>query len=166
MNEMIGTLLDFTRLRFQAPCRSRSPIPISTSFRERSSRNYAQVTVREKSSFPSAEPSRCMGCTSHRPNLHELGRERADTWEPGSPVWISVSGDARDVVIAVSNRGERIPPEHAERLFDLFRQEDMGRRGVGLGLFIVREIVRGTVGVDSTNEMVTFEAKIPRTPPS
>jgi signal transduction histidine kinase len=54
----------------------------------------------------------------------------------------------------VSDTGEGIPPEHQERIFEKFYRVPGGRGGgVGLGLYISREIVQahgGDMGVIST----------------
>ena len=80
-----------------------------------------------------------------------------------------MTGNDDEVVIRVSNRGAPIAPELAERLFEPFKQDDAGgfgvRRGLGLGLFIVREIVRahgGVVDVHAGNGLVIFTARLPR----
>jgi signal transduction histidine kinase len=69
----------------------------------------------------------------------------------------------------VSNRGPVIPPELVDRLFEPFHQGDdsggNGRRGLGLGLFIVREIVRahgGMIDVRSAGDLTTFAVTLPR----
>ena len=45
------------------------------------------------------------------------------------------------VEIAVTDRGIGIPPEHRERVFDRFHQANEAGRGMGLGLYISRQIV-------------------------
>ena len=58
------------------------------------------------------------------------------------------------VRLEVEDAGEGIPAEHQERIFERFYQVPGERRGgVGLGLYISREIVRahgGAIGVDSS----------------
>jgi len=168
MNEMIGTLLDFTRLRFHGS------LPIAR----------ARIGLDELSRDVVAELR-----AAHRGREIELstsGNLRGE-WDPGrlaqlftnlvanalthgekgSPVWVSVVGDQDPVDVSVSNRGAPIAPALAERLFEPFRQgDDSARRGLGLGLFIVREIVRahgGTIDVRSGDGLVTFAATLPRT---
>jgi signal transduction histidine kinase len=89
-----------------------------------------------------------------------------------SPVRVALAGEDDVVRLSVSNRGPAIPPELVERLFEPFQQgaESDGnlRRGLGLGLFIVREIVRahgGTIEVRSGDELITFAVTLPRTAP-
>jgi len=52
--------------------------------------------------------------------------------------------------ISVSDEGPGVPPQHRERVFEPFYRLDGQSRGVGLGLNLVREIVRlhgGSVGI-------------------
>lgn len=84
-------------------------------------------------------------------------------------VTIDVSADA--TVIAVTNRGETIPPERLARLFERFYRADAGPRageGSGLGLAITKSIAEahaGTVSVHSGDGLTRFELRIPREGP-
>jgi hypothetical protein len=79
------------------------------------------------------------------------------------------------VVLRVHNKGEHIPENALKRIFEpMVRQptqdgSDTNRTGMGLGLYIVREIVTahgGTIGVTSTEQDGTaFTVKLPRHPP-
>jgi len=90
------------------------------------------------------------------------------------PVTVSVVGEADAVRIQVHNTGEPIPAGLLGRLFQpLQRGEDStdnSRRSIGLGLYIVDQIVRahgGTVGVrSSAEEGTTFQVRLPRMPSS
>jgi hypothetical protein len=81
-----------------------------------------------------------------------------------------------DVVLRVTNQGVPIPAEMQDSIFDPFVSADAAsssaptKTGLGLGLFIVREIVNGhegTVEVASTeSEGTTFTVRLPRVPRS
>jgi phosphoserine phosphatase RsbU/P len=86
-----------------------------------------------------------------------------------SPVRVVLAGEAETVRLSVTNRGRVIPPELIERLFEPFQQgtdgASSGRGKLGLGLFIVREIVRahgGTIDVRSADDLTTFAVGLPR----
>ena len=92
---------------------------------------------------------------------------------PGSPVQVSATGNDGVVTLAVHNRGKSIPPALQQVLFEPFRRGDReatgkGASGLGLGLYISREIVRahgGTIEVASGDaEGTTFTVRLPRTP--
>jgi signal transduction histidine kinase len=84
---------------------------------------------------------------------------------------VRVDGVAHDSVkLSVTNSGA-IPEEMIPHVFDPFRRKStqQGREsGLGLGLFIVRQIVEahgGTVEVHSLEEgETTFSVSIPRRP--
>jgi signal transduction histidine kinase len=74
-----------------------------------------------------------------------------------------------DVDIAVENHGPGIPPEEIEHLFERFMRTARARRshvrGLGVGLYIARELVvahQGRIWVESTpGEKTTFHVSLP-----
>jgi two-component system, sensor histidine kinase and response regulator len=91
--------------------------------------------------------------------------------DPTGPVTVHMEGtSAREVILTVANSGT-IPPEIVKHLFDPFRggQRPAGRtEGLGLGLYIVHQIVKahgGRVDVDTGREHRTIlRVSIPRGP--
>jgi signal transduction histidine kinase len=93
---------------------------------------------------------------------------------PEGPVDLSVTSEGRStVVLSVHNAGAPIPPDLLPTIFDPLKRyatrESAAQRtpgSIGLGLYIVREIVvakGGTVTVNSTaEEGTTFTVRIPR----
>ncbi|MCY1078571.1 PAS domain-containing sensor histidine kinase [Archangium lansingense] len=87
----------------------------------------------------------------------------------GTPIQVRIDGEGAQVVLEVVNQGHPIPPELLPRIFEPFtRASDGGNalKGVGLGLFIVHEIVaahRGHIDVHSSAETGTvFQVSLPR----
>jgi signal transduction histidine kinase len=76
------------------------------------------------------------------------------------------------IEIAVADRGEGIPPEHAEHVFDRFVQLDSGNTrkvgGFGLGLYVVRQVCEAlgaTVRLESVPDAgSTFTVEVPVVP--
>jgi two-component system, sensor histidine kinase and response regulator len=89
--------------------------------------------------------------------------------DPDAPVEVQLDGTEHEaVVLCVANKGT-IAPELSEHLFDPFRggQRAAGRsEGLGLGLYIVYQIVKahcGRVEVQSgTDNRTTFRVSVPR----
>lgn len=87
--------------------------------------------------------------------------------DPLGPIQISARAvDAGEVVLEVRNQGH-IPDDVRPHLFEALRRGDTrSTDGVGLGLYIVDQIVRahgGRMEVDSApSEGVTFRARLPR----
>jgi signal transduction histidine kinase len=69
-------------------------------------------------------------------------------YAPNAPVKISLKMQGERVFLTVSDRGPGISPEHQKKVFDRFERATSSRNvsGLGLGLFIVREIVEGHEG--------------------
>jgi signal transduction histidine kinase len=85
---------------------------------------------------------------------------------PASPIEVSWRGEGEEAVLRVKNAGNPIPPEQFPTIFEPLVQLSDRTRGIGLGLFISREIVRahgGTLEVASDAERGTvFEVRLPR----
>jgi PAS domain S-box-containing protein len=89
---------------------------------------------------------------------------------PEGPILVRCLGESERQVLEISNPGTPIPGHLLGTLFDPFRQALPGRggrgHGLGLGLFIVRELVEahgGHVEVRSTQEDgTTFVVVLPR----
>jgi signal transduction histidine kinase len=88
--------------------------------------------------------------------------------QPRTPVRITVRDAGPQVVLEVHNTGMPIPPQFLPRIFEPFRQGEarLSSRGLGLGLYIVAEVVKahgGTVEARSTaEEGTTFTVRLPR----
>ncbi|GAC1594110.1 MAG: hypothetical protein NVS4B10_01430 [Myxococcales bacterium] len=86
----------------------------------------------------------------------------------GTPIEVRLTGAAGSATACVHNQGQPIPPELLSVIFDPFRRARRADHpsGLGLGLYIVREIVAahgGTVGVESAaGAGTTFCVKLPR----
>jgi signal transduction histidine kinase len=88
-------------------------------------------------------------------------------------VQVTVQDLGPEVVLRVTNQGASIPSALQESIFDPFVHQETEsptstKKGLGLGLFIVKEIVtghQGTVEVASTEaEGTTFTVRLPRSP--
>ena len=92
-----------------------------------------------------------------------------------SPVTLTAEGEADAIVLKVGNAGDPIPPDALQAIFEPLIQapnasSDMHERSktsLGLGLFIVREIVlshAGSIAVESSMDAGTvFTIRLPRT---
>lgn len=88
---------------------------------------------------------------------------------PGTPIRVKTVAEGGQVVLSVGNEGPPIPMHVLPNLFEpMTRGTDAGgeRRSIGLGLFIVDQIVRahgGGVEVESTGDAgTTFRVRLPR----
>jgi signal transduction histidine kinase len=147
--------------------------------------DFHELCVRVLSSLSSVHPE--------RPVTYRRGEEARGRWDPDRleevlenllvnalkygaadrPVYVGWYGEATELVLKVHNDGPPIPAAVLPHVFDPFRRgEEHGvRDSLGLGLFIVRQIVAahgGRVDVRSDRETGTtfvvrlpFEARVP-----
>jgi NtrC-family two-component system sensor histidine kinase KinB len=90
---------------------------------------------------------------------------------PGGSVVARLRGTGDGARFEVQDTGEGIPPQYQDRIFDRFFQVPGAHRGgVGLGLYISREVVRahgGEMGATSrVGEGSTFWFTLPASPPA
>lgn len=118
-----------------------------------------------------AENAHVPGDTERLRQVFENVISNAVKYSPeGEPVTISVSGDATEVRIAVSDRGIGVPEEEIQFLFDRFSRGSNAKgsaiKGTGLGLYLAGSLVRnhgGRIEVKSRlNEGSTFTVVLPR----
>jgi signal transduction histidine kinase len=99
--------------------------------------------------------------------LSNLALNALNHGSEGQPVTIRVGGQSQSVIVSVHNLGNPIPHDDFTTLFDPFRQQPAAPGGsLGLGLYIVREIVRehgGTLSVESSAaDGTTFRLELPK----
>lgn len=85
--------------------------------------------------------------------------------ERGAPVRVRVSGTEIALRLEVENRGPPLPSEILPHLFEPFRRGRSDGPGLGLGLFIVREIALahgGGVASRAADGAIVFEVWLPR----
>jgi signal transduction histidine kinase len=93
--------------------------------------------------------------------------------DPHHAVTVDVASDDREATLAVNNQGVPISADFLKVMFEPFRRDvprhDRSPHGLGLGLYIVHQIVRahhGDVRVESNAEKgTTFTICLPRAEP-
>jgi PAS domain S-box-containing protein len=168
MLEMIATLLDFSESRFKGALPI-SPVPM----------DLHEVTRAVVQEALAANPGRDVelavrGDGGGRWDPARMGQVvsnlvvNAITYgAPAVPVRVSLDGDGEELRLRVWNGGAPIPPDLLPVLFEPFRRGGESRgRGLGLGLYIVKQIVvahGGDVDVQSTSGGgTTFAVRLPR----
>lgn len=87
---------------------------------------------------------------------------------PDMPIALGLAGIPTSVTLSVTNRGPTLAAAERARLFEPFTRGPDGLRpgkGLGLGLYIAREIVAahaGTIAVDSSDGTTVFTVQLPR----
>jgi len=170
MKRMIADVLDFTRGRLGGG------IPLSAK-----PTDFGRICHDTVTELRTAHPSRKI--------VMETSGDVLGVWDPDriaqvisnlignavqygiDPVFVRLHGESDEVVLAVNNQcaGEPLPAEFLPQLFDPFRRGapvEHTHAGLGLGLYIVSEIVRAhgaTIEVaSSAEEGITFTSHWPR----
>ncbi len=169
---LVDDLLDVSHIRFgELPLRfeetdladlTREAI---ASLREEVERSGSQLTVRAEAPVQGRwDPVRIEQVIANLLlNAAKFGR--------GKPITVSVDGDPDRARVAVADEGVGIAPEHHERIFERFERAIAtgGAVGLGLGLYIARQIVQAHGGAillrSSVGAGSTFTVDLPRAPP-
>ena len=169
LNRMVSDLLDFSRGRLG------DPMPIAAA-----AANLGQLVNEVVDEVQTANPLSIVDFDSSGDLEGYWDVERlkqvvsnlllnAIQHGTGKEVRVTATGEEDSVVIAVRNEGPPIPKALQATMFDPLVQgktTDPARVGLGLGLFIVNEIVaahHGTIAVTSTQKHGTkFTVRLPR----
>ena len=90
---------------------------------------------------------------------------------PDTPVRVDVIGEENDIRIVVANNGDVIAPSEIEQIFEPLKRGTETEEGyeeenhLGLGLYIVREVVKahgGEIDVCSKQGETAFSVRLPR----
>jgi signal transduction histidine kinase len=170
MNRLVTDLLEFTRTRFgdSIPI---TPAPMDAmhmvediAAEIRSSYEGTQVNVQFQ-----GDTRGSWDCERLTQAVMNLVSNAVHHGAEGTPIDISVIGDADDVAISIRNQGPPIPANQMGRIFDAMKElqspSGKDRRHLGLGLYIVDKIVRahgGSVHVESGEGATVFSVQLPR----
>jgi signal transduction histidine kinase len=87
--------------------------------------------------------------------------------EPGTKVAVRVYEQEQDSMLVVHNSGAPVPEKLRTSLFHPFRRDRQARGGLGLGLYITRELIKAHGGeisfASSVQHGTTFTVRLPRT---
>jgi signal transduction histidine kinase len=171
MAELIATILDFARIRFH------EALPITRS--DMCLGELCRQVIDETLAGHPARRIELDECEDARGSWDRARLAQVVTnllvnalthGDPRSPVRLQLGGDARFVTLDVINRGAPIPEARVKQLFDPFVQGDgedplAPRRGLGLGLYIAKQIVdshQGTLAAFSRDGETTFSLALRR----
>ncbi|WNG46572.1 PAS domain-containing protein [Archangium minus] len=172
MSRMITDLLDFTRARMG------SGLPL-----QRRPGELVELVRATLEEFEVTHPGRIVLSPGRGPYTGEWDPDRlaqvvsnlvGNALQHGAenlPVEISLREENETFVLSVRNQGPPIPEELLPHIFDPFRRAaSSSRQGLGLGLYIVQQIVLahgGSITVDSNAASgTTFTVRLPRGPTS
>jgi signal transduction histidine kinase len=172
LDGLIDDLLDLTRIRAKRFRLDTAPVDLAAVVREVLDHHRAEVLA-VGCTLSVETPAPVHGSWDRR-RLEQVVANlltNAVKYAPGSPIEVRVHGGEAEATIAVRDHGPGIPVEHQERIFRPFERAPRARggpAGLGLGLYIVRQIVEahgGSVTLASApGRGTTFTVTLPRTP--
>ena len=173
--EMVDTLIDVSRIEREEAQRLLQIQALDLRELATSSVEVLRLAAHKKNVALHLDfPATGMGLEGDVNLLQQVLRKLVDNavkYSPaGARVLIRGRADGDDVALEVEDFGVGIPPEHLPRIFEKFYMVDGGisRRvgGTGVGLYLVREIVRmhhGSVAVRSNpGQGSVFSVRLPR----
>jgi PAS domain S-box-containing protein len=175
MRRMVDQLLDFTTIRFGGghlplqPASTDLARVVHLVLQEEAAQGSADITL-----TVTGDPVGTWDPDRMAQLLSNLVGNAVQHRTPGTPVHIEIDGvDPARLVLAVHNRGV-VPPQVQPHIFEPFGSRHGKRRGrssgLGLGLFISREIVSahgGLIALASDAEGGTiFSVELPRNIPA
>jgi phosphoserine phosphatase RsbU/P len=169
MQRMIDDVLDLTRSRLGGG------LPIA-----RISLSLEQVCTQAVDELREGHPSVQIAFRSSGDTLGQFDGDRVmqlsanlignaiEHGAPHAPVDVTIEGRDGEVSLRVENKGAPIPAPLLASLFDPFRRgRTNGSTGLGLGLFIVKQIVDGhdgSIHVESDDASTRFFVSLPKAP--
>jgi signal transduction histidine kinase len=177
--EMVDTLIDVSRLEQESAARSLQMQTLDLRQLSESSVEPLRVVAERKGIDLGLDfPAEDLLVQGDRGLLHQVVRKLVDNAlkysSSGGRIVVRGLVQGSDLALEVEDSGIGISPEHQTRIFEKFYVVDGGmtRRvgGAGMGLYLVREIVRlhnGSVEVRSRpGQGSVFAVRLPRKPPA
>ncbi len=171
LGELLDDLLDVSRIRAGRLELRPEPLDLAQVARETVDR-HASLIARTGAQIELAAPCPVLGRWD-RLRMEQVVANlvsNACKYGRGRPVRVSIADELRQAAIVVADEGIGIAPEDRQRIFERFERAavDPNRPGMGLGLWIVRQIVTacgGTIDVESeVGRGSTFTVRLPREP--
>jgi len=177
MKMMVEDILDFTRTALGVP------LPVALR-QENIGEIAAHIVAEVKAIHPEREIQfACQGTLTGQWDAPRIGQMLSNLianalqhGQSGTAVNVHINGKADEVEMIVHNEGAPIPEEVQKTLFTPLRhgsakeQRDSGSSGLGLGLYIAREIAlahEGSIELTSTAAAGTaIRVRLPRAPHS
>ena len=170
LEELINEFFDITRFNLQSLVLNQSKIDLSLMLRQMADEFYPMLIPKGRKAVVHVPENLVL--TGDADKLARvfnniLKNAIAYSYE-NSVIDISAERQDKTAVITFSDRGDPIPPQKLDTIFEKFYRLDSARSadtgGAGLGLAIAKEIVTahgGMISAESKPEYTVFTVKLP-----
>lgn len=165
LNAVVNNLMTMRRLESERVWPATSPVDLGELVRtlvgelkDLAPARALELDLADDVGEVSADPSRL------RQVLANLIVNAARYSPAGAPIALLVGRDERGAFVTVRDDGEGIPEAYAERVFDKFTRLNEEGAGLGLGLFVSRELMRSMDGdllLENATRGATFTCVLP-----
>jgi PAS domain S-box-containing protein len=171
LTQLVETLLDVSRISSGSFRLAPTRFDLADAIRDVVDR-FREPAVRAGSSLSATVPAHVEGCWD-RLRVEQIATNlvaNALKYAAGSPVEVELRPDTTHVTLEVRDRGPGIPEEAIGRIFERFERaaSEKNYGGLGLGLYVTREIARAHGGtVDAENRQgggARFMVRLPLEP--
>ena len=170
LEELINEFFDITRFNLQSLVLNKGKINLSLMLRQMADEFYPMLVPKgRKADVHVPEDLTLTGDADKLARVFNNILKNAIAYSfENSVIDISAIRQDKNIVITFTDRGEPIPPQKLDTIFEKFYRLDSSRSsntgGAGLGLAIAKEIVtahNGTITAESNSERTIFTVKLP-----
>ena len=170
LEQLINEFFEITRFNLSSIVLNKGKINLSFMLRQMADEFYPMLSPQNKQAIVQAPDELVLWGDADKLSRvfnNILKNAMAYSYD-GSTIDITASVQAKDVIIKFANKGDPIPPQKLETIFERFFRLDASRSsqtgGAGLGLAIAKEIVTahgGTITAQSGVSKTTFTVVLP-----
>lgn len=170
LEQLINEFFDITRLNLQNISAQKTTINLSVMLMQITEEFYPMVQEKGMEFVQNISPEIKLRADADKlaRALDNLFRNAVNYGYDNTEITVTAACDGENAVVTVANKGDEIPPEKLERVFDKFCRLDNARQsktgGAGLGLAITKQIVElhgGSVTAACTGNDVSFTVTLP-----
>lgn len=170
LETLVNEFFEITRFNFQSIVLQKEKINLAVMLAQIADEFYPMLAPHGKQASVDAPADLTVYADPDKLSrvLNNVLKNAASYSDPGSTITVAARRLDGHVVITCTNRGQTIPPEKLETIFQQFYRLDASRAahtgGAGLGLAIAKEIVTahgGTIAATSADGETVFTITLP-----
>lgn len=170
LEQLINEFFEITRLNLQTIPAYKSPVNLTILFMQVIDEFFPVFDGKGIRVIQDIEPEIIISADADKlaRAFDNLFRNAANYSYENSDVICAVHKKDRQVIISIQNKGDHIPPEKLNFIFDKFYRMDHSRQsatgGAGLGLAIAKQIVElhnGTIAASCKDGITEFKITLP-----